>query len=285
MKYLKKFQTETEYNSYKNGDEYKTPNLSAIVELKKVRFNKRATLPSFTIVNSVYTGTNSFSEITLNFTSGMTWNDFVTSPYNTVGIRNDYGNDYIEIFTQSYVLGTSAGAQNVGANDLIIANQTYYVTLWGCFVAGTQVLTSLDGATKNIEEVQVGDDVVSYDVDNNENYEAIVTHKYVNNASYNMAKVTCSDGTVLEMTDVHPLYTKEGWKSITGYHGYPELKVGDIVKTIDDWSEITSIDCYKLNEPVTTYTFNVKDKDEELDIDTNDGFYANGVLAHNKASK
>ena len=288
MKYLKKFQTETEYQEYKNGDEYITPNLSGIVYKDQIKYNKYVNpTKTFTIINNVYTGTGSFTEVKLKFDEGMTWVDFMNSQYNTVGIFDAYADNgaHIEIFSQSYILGTSSGVSDVKPTDKIIANKTYYVNVWSCFVAGTQVLTSLDGETKNIEDMSIGDDVISYDIVNNENYKTSVTHTYKHSSAYNMAKITCDDGTVLEMSESHPLYTKDGWKSLTNYKGYPTLCVGDIVKTIDDWSEITSIERYTLDEPTTVYTLNVKDINEEIDIDTNDNYYANGVLAHNKASK
>lgn len=288
MKYLKKFQTETAYQEYKSGSEYITPNLSAIVDNDQIRYNKYVKPDTtFTLINNVYTGTGSFTEVNLKFDDGMTWLDFMNSQYNTIGIIDAYpsNGDYIEIFNQSYVIGTSPSSSDVKPTDKIIANKIYYVNAWSCFVAGTQVLTSLDGETKNIEDMSIGDDVISYDVVNDENYKTTVSHTYKHSFAYNMAKITCDDGTVLEMAESHPLYTKDGWKSLTNYKGYPTLCVGDIVKTIDDWSEIISIDRYALDEPTTVYTLNVKDINEEIDIDTNDNYYANGVLAHNKSSK
>lgn len=245
-------------------------------------------LSTFTVQNNSYTGTGSFTTKTFSFTNGMTWTDFINSPFNTDGFMVPGGGYYANIVrfkTYDYLLGTTKNGNDVTPTDVIIADYTYHIDGWSCFVAGTQVLTSLDGDTKNIEDIKVGDDVISYDIENKKNYEAIVADTYTNDNSYHIAKVICADGTILEMAPSHPLYTKEGWKSITRYHDYPELKIGDIVKTIDDWSEIVTIEYSILDTPITTYTFNVKDKNEELDIDTNDNYYANGVLAHNKSSK
>lgn len=38
MKYLKYFQTETDYTSFKGSDDFKTPNVSYIVETDTVKY-------------------------------------------------------------------------------------------------------------------------------------------------------------------------------------------------------------------------------------------------------
>ena len=40
MKYIKKFKTHAEYEAYKNGQDYLTPNVSWCVDLDEVHFNK-----------------------------------------------------------------------------------------------------------------------------------------------------------------------------------------------------------------------------------------------------
>jgi hypothetical protein len=287
MKYTKIFDTEANYNAFRVGDKWVVPNICVIEETDEIKY-KPLVICTFTAQNNSYKGSDAFTTKTFMFVEGMTWREFVNSTYNTDGFMISTTEDYKHIVrfkTNDYLIGTSKGKEDVAPDDEIIANHTYHIDKYSCFVSGTQVLTSLDGETKNIEDIKTGDNVISYDIDNDKNYEAIVSATYVNDTTYNMAKVTCADGTILEMSHSHPLYTKDGWKSITRYHDYPELVVGDVVKTIDDWSEVVSIETYTLDEPVTTYTFNVKDKDEEIDFDTNDSFYANGVLAHNKASK
>ena len=82
------------------------------------------------------------------------------------------------------------------------------------------------------------------------------------------------------MTDYHPLYTKDGFYSITNKDGYDTLVVGDVVKTANGWSEIVEIELYEI-EPMDVYNLNIKDYDEVIDDDTNDCYYASGILAHN----
>ena len=152
-----------------------------------------------------------------------------------------------------------------------------------CFVPGTQILVSLDGKTKAIEDFKPGDLVVSYNVETKENYIAEVQHLIVRPESTNMAKVYLEDGSMVDMTDYHPLYTKDGWHSITNHNGYATLVEGDIVKTDNGWSKVVRIELY-VTDPKKTYNLAIKDFDEVVDDDTDDCFYANEVLAHNADS-
>lgn len=150
-----------------------------------------------------------------------------------------------------------------------------------CFVSGTQILLDLYGNTKPIEEIKSGDTVVSYNVETKEKYLTIVNRLVTNPYSRNMAEITLDNGVVLNMTDYHPLYCIDGWKSLTGYKNYNILEIGDVVITDIGSSKIENINLYTLEEPITTYALDVRDENEYLDDDTNDNFYANGVVAHN----
>lgn len=153
-----------------------------------------------------------------------------------------------------------------------------------CFVAGTQVLSNLSGETKSIEKFNAGDSIVSYDINANKPYLAEVEELVLNKHSLAMATITFENGTTLEMTDYHPIYTKEGWCSLTDPE-YKLLIVGMEAKTIEGWSKIASIDMYKLVEPITTYTLRVHDYNEQFDNDINDNYFANGIMVHNAGCK
>ena len=164
-----------------------------------------------------------------------------------------------------------------------LKNTTYIASEFCCFVPGTQVLMSIDGETKAIEDVKPGDEIVSYNVETGENYVARVVGVGINRNSTHMAKVYFENGTKVEMTSYHPLYTKEGFHSITNYMGYDTLVEGDLVKTVNGWSEVVEIELYT-TEPITTYNLAVKDFNEIIDNEENDCFYVNGILAHNTIS-
>ena len=125
--------------------------------------------------------------------------------------------------------------------------------------------------------------VVSYNVETGENYIAEVQGLIINPRPRNMARVYFAEGSMVDMTNYHPLYTKDGFHSITNKDGYDTLVVGDIVKTIDGWSELVEIELYE-TEPMNVYNLNIKDYDEIIDDDTNDTYYVDGILAHNEAS-
>ena len=149
-----------------------------------------------------------------------------------------------------------------------------------CFVSGTQVLTSLDGASTSIELLQEGDEVVSYNTTTGENYVAKVKKLIIKEYTTDIAEVSFANGTILTMNAYHPIYTSNGFHSITNHNGYDTLSVGDLVKTTDDWTEIIDIRRYNAS-PITTYNLNVIDLDENPDDETNDTFYANGIVVHN----
>lgn len=74
MKYLKKFSTESEYQTFKNGDDWVTPNVSAIEEDNGLFYNEIPKLISFT----VYCGGDGFTK---EYTAeeGMTWEEWINS--------------------------------------------------------------------------------------------------------------------------------------------------------------------------------------------------------------
>lgn len=149
-----------------------------------------------------------------------------------------------------------------------------------CFVPGTQVLYSLDGETKVIEEFTQGDSVVSYNITTGENYIAKVDKLIVHENTTDIAEVTLENGATITMNAYHPIYCETGFKSITCHNSYDELVVGDNVKVLNGWSKIVEINRYE-SEPIVTYNLAISDIEENPDDDTNDTFYANGVVVHN----
>lgn len=146
-----------------------------------------------------------------------------------------------------------------------------------CFVAGTKILME-DRSEKNIEDVKVGDRVMGYD---GKKQIGVVVKELDAPLRDHYYDVTLTDGTVIGVTDEHPLYTSEGWKSISPKHTAQEnpdlkvkaLKVGDkVLKDTGNYVEIASMVRYQ--GPVQAY--NLKK------VSDYNNFYADGVLAHNK---
>ncbi|MBR3052303.1 InlB B-repeat-containing protein [Candidatus Saccharibacteria bacterium] len=151
-----------------------------------------------------------------------------------------------------------------------------------CFPAGSQVLISMDGRTKTIEEIKAGDSVVSYDVFGDRYYEAEVTKLVIHDgeeSATKLADMILDDGTTLTMTLDHPILTSDGFKAIKS-PDYPALTEQDIVKTTNGTHSITDIRIYDV-EPTVVYTLEVQDYDEEEDDNTYDTFIVDGVVVHN----
>ena len=59
-----------------------------------------------------------------------------------------------------------------------------------------------------------------------------------------MSKLTFDNGTVLDMTEYHPILTKDGvFKSLTN-NKYEKLELNDVCKTYDGYSKLINIEMY-----------------------------------------
>lgn len=152
-----------------------------------------------------------------------------------------------------------------------------------CFVAGSLIMYA-DNSTKPIEQVSSGDIVMSYNIFTEQFYPVRVQKLIVNPNTVHMALVTLDNGTQLEMNAYHPIYTKDGFHSLTNHEGYDTLVIGDRVKCFDGYHEIVDIIETHLNEPIITYNLAIKDLTESIDDDTYDTFIVNNCVVHNAAS-
>jgi uncharacterized membrane protein YgcG len=148
-----------------------------------------------------------------------------------------------------------------------------------CFVKGTKVLMA-DGSEKNIEAVKAGDRVKGFDGSRQTIETVLQMEAPIRDHHYN---ITLADGTVLGLTDEHPLYTLDGWKSINPVHTQEDnaslhvktLVVGDkVLKSNGSYVTVVAMD-YK---PGSVQVYNLKQ------VSGNNDFFANDVLAHNKGN-
>ncbi len=148
-----------------------------------------------------------------------------------------------------------------------------------CFVGGTKI-TLFGGEYKNVEDIKVDDVVLSFNF-TNENVEPQrvvgIGSKKVNET----VKYTFIDGSTLESTLDHPLYSKEnGWISANPTYTLSvynlttaKANVGDkIFKQDGSELEITSI--VISSNPTIVYNVNV--------VEQNHNFFANEFLVHNR---
>lgn len=149
-----------------------------------------------------------------------------------------------------------------------------------CFPAGTKILMA-DENEKNIEDVKVGDYVVSYDENKKQKTTARVLELEAPIREH-MCRIVFEDNSELKLTNEHPVYTSEGWKSISPKATIREnikldfvskLNTGDdVLFESEEYKEIVSIDCWK--ESVQTYNLKT--------IEKYNNFYADSILVHNK---
>jgi intein/homing endonuclease len=152
---------------------------------------------------------------------------------------------------------------NYFADDLLVHNYSFYV--FSCFPAGTKI-TLANGTYKNIENVVIGEEVLTYN-EKTQVYEAgIVGDLKVHEVD---TLIDLSFGDInLTTTPEHPFFVKgKGW--VTADH----LNVNDICLTDDNKdSVIAHIKKYKNKCKV----YNL------LSVSENHNFFANKILVHNK---
>jgi intein/homing endonuclease len=151
-----------------------------------------------------------------------------------------------------------------------------------CFIAGTKVLM-LDGSEKNIEDVVVGDEVVSFNESTlqNESKKVIGLKTPIHN---DLVKYEFANQTSITSTFDHPFYV--GNLELASYTPFltnkryeldrevKQIKVSDMVYLSNGVSKTAIKDIIELDEKDTqTYIITVED---------NHNFYANGILVHNK---
>jgi hypothetical protein len=153
-----------------------------------------------------------------------------------------------------------------------------YCTLPSCFVAGTKV-TMLDGSSKNIENVVIGDIVRSYNEYTREISDAVI----IKTQSQTTTKTIKLDfnGINIQSTFDHPYYVEnKGWatydpESSNYDFAVSKLEIGDICYTYSNGGidKVELMNIKEIIEDTTTYIFTL-DKDKT--------FFANNILVHNK---
>lgn len=173
-----------------------------------------------------------------------------------------------------YNLQDIEGNHNFFANNILVHNRF-------CFVAGTQI-TLEGGSKKNIEDIVIGDEVLSF----NEASNLIEPKKVIDLKQpihSDLVKYHLSNDTTLTCTHDHPIYVnglglasyKPEW-TIERYNlgrEVSQIKVGDTVR-LSTYGHTVVKEIEILPEVDTqTYIFTVED---------NHNFYANDILVHNK---
>jgi hypothetical protein len=223
---------------------------------------------------------------------GMTWGGWILSTGSStdngiVWVGYDNRTIYLDIDYPNHVIARPGDDEIICLNGIIqtvhnkiIEGANYQTKYYECcFDAGSQVLMA-DGTTKNIEDVQVGDVVMSLNEDTGEYVAQEVAKTIIKHNSDDLVYINLSNGVQIGMRAYHPLLTTEGWKSLRpGLAetivdvGYVELlKVGDVLVGYDENVTIVSIEIRPAIENYDTYN---------LSIDGYHNYIVNGVVVHN----
>src|SRR3989344_3739882 len=150
-----------------------------------------------------------------------------------------------------------------------------------CFPEYT-LISMADGSKKQIKDVQIGEEVASYDI----NSKKIVSAKVLELESP-LREGVYQINKIINVTDEHPFYLKKkngkvGWGAINNTHSKEDseiredilpLEIGDyLLNSNEEWIQIKEIIYY----PGEIRTYNLKK------VDNYNNFFANGFLVHNK---
>lgn len=174
----------------------------------------------------------------------------------------------------------------------------------GCFIAGTKILMA-DGTEKNIEDIQVGDIVISM-IDNSDLHQEDWTSSYYreNNHStvtevYDLTTESREMWTInnkLTFTNEHPIATTNGWKCVNPSNWVAKdnvqtlspdqftLTTGDNMLVVNEGSPtvFSTLDSYD-TEQVTSLTSNTEVvKVYNFKCEPFHTYVANRVIVHNK---
>ena len=196
---------------------------------------------------------------------------------------------------------------NMESDDTFILNNSGVLLVahnnghfgYTCFLAGTSISLS-NGDYKNIEDIQVGESVYSWDSETNSLVSSDVSkidHRHTvgdhTDSCLSYGESTCgvfslhsSDGTDLglKFTPEHPFLTKRGWASLTPLEAQEPwksqqaeqliLEVGDSIRTESgEWITIGEITFEAMDASTPVYNFTVP---------THSNYIANNLVAHNK---
>lgn len=143
-------------------------------------------------------------------------------------------------------------------------------TCTGCFVAGTKVILS-DGSKLNIEEVEPGQMVKTFDTDEN-----VVSEGFVGDVQEieveTLIQIKFEDGLVIKTTPEHPFYLSN--REDAGYWTVASDIVKDDICLKLDGGELKVTEVEVLEENATVYNL--------IAVSDYNNFFVEGILVHNK---
>jgi hypothetical protein len=145
----------------------------------------------------------------------------------------------------------------------------------GCFIAKTPIMM-LDKSEKPIEEIEPGDQVLSYDPTTMEFKPGLVTKKIIHTSNEQLSLVFSDNRTIITTTEhpFHAIKTASKCRIHGSFIPAGELSPGDTVLYLcgDTIQEVTVSKISKIRDDTTVYNFNVEPYHT---------YVAGGCLVHN----
>lgn len=261
------------------------------------RSNKYPNLPTFP---GITIGVRRYQEYTINFFDIQFHNFYTGMGVGYVQIRSSdqsnpnaspirgfrgklWAGAFINVTYDFYKIPNNAITHNLGliaVLPLLNYNKLIRGAIATCFAEGTEI-TMADGSLKSIEDIQIGDRVLSYNLETGktESDEVLELYSPTNN---NMMRMEFSDGTVIHSTFDHPYYVEnKGWCSlkpevtndlITNISDVGQLEEGDVCHLMKhgQLTEVVFVDSQRIPTFQRTYTIKKLKK--------NNTFFAEGIL-------
>ena len=133
-----------------------------------------------------------------------------------------------------------------------------------CCVDGETEITMANGTTKKAKDVQIGDEVMSFN-ELTKTFEKTTIESTITPYRSRIIEITFEDGTTLKITDDHPMLSARGWICYDpefGQSSYSSLgisdeavRVGDEIVSENGTKTIASINVIEFEEPTLVYTF------------------------------
>jgi hypothetical protein len=187
-------------------------------------------------------------------------------------ISSDDSLNFIELDvedTDTYIINGSTAF-----NSLVTHNSP-------CFVEGTLILME-DGTHVSIEDVKVGDKVLSFDFKTNESKSSNVLNIFSKKVD-KVVKYKFESGKELTATMDHPIYViDKGWSSYSDELSntlysletpVKKIEIGDVIKLHNETQLLTNTEI--LEGEYTVYNLS--------EVENQHNYYANDVLVHNRA--
>jgi DNA-directed RNA polymerase beta subunit len=186
-------------------------------------------------------------------------------------------------------------ACNIPFSDHNQSPRNCYQCLWE-----EEPVLMADGTTKKIKEVQIGDEVLSFDPETMATFPTKVIHQYVKPTDKNMVEVTTLSGRTIVTTDDHKYMTNKGWLApkdfdettlvgilltdTTPKQEFLKWQARNPLATLQLWTSVIEMKENTLFIPVTVKpTYNRMIADITVEADTHCFFGGNSFAVHNSA--